>query len=190
MPKPTKPTTRTRPQIGRSSRRKGHTFERWVARQLKAIGFTDAHRQPQSQITLLKQVNLTLPAGQKRALTDVVAGPFAIECKHRKVLPKIEDTLKQAEEDSAGSGLLPIAVHKQDGDGQDAILVGIDADLFQSLGGLPIARFGRVAVGSWREFLNMAHALAEAWSGRLAERELEELEDESENGPFDPEQTI
>lgn len=166
MPKPTKKTTRTRPQIGRSSRRKGHTFERWVARQLKAIGFADAHRQPQSQITLLKQVNLTLPAGQKRALTDVVAGPFAIECKHRKVLPKIEDTLHQAEEDSAGSGLLPIAVHKQDGDGQDAILVGIDADLFQSLGGLPIVRFGRVSTLYWKDFLNIAHALAEGWAVR------------------------
>lgn len=157
---------RTRSQIGRSSRRKGHTFERWVANQLKALGFTDAHRQPQSQIKLLKEINATLPAGQKRALTDVVAGCFAIECKHRKVLPKIEDTLKQAEEDSAGSSLLPLAVHKQDGDGRDSILVGIDADLFQSLGGLPIVRFGRVSTLYWKDFLNIAHALAKGWDVR------------------------
>lgn len=117
-------TGRTRSQIGRLSRTKGHTFERWVANQLKPI-YADAHRQPQSQIKLLKQINDTLPVGiGKRALTDVVAGPWAIECKHRKVLPKIEDTLKQAEEDAAGSNLTPLAVHKPSPGTVDDIVVG------------------------------------------------------------------
>lgn len=167
---------RTRSEIGRASRRKGRSFEQWVARQLKAIGFTDAHRQPQSQIKLLKEVNSTLPDGQKRALTDVVAGCFAIECKHRKVLPKIEDTLRQAEGDSAGSGLLPLAVHKQDGMAGDDTLVGMDANLLTEIGGLPAVRIGRVALMTWREFAGLAGAIGlayAAWKSRKAPSPIE-----------------
>lgn len=153
---------RTRSAIGRGSRRKGHAFERWVANQLKAI-FPDAHRQPQSQLTLLKKVNETLPQGQWRALTDVVAGPFAIECKHRKVLPRLESTLAQAEADSAHSGMLPIAVHKQDGDGADAIVVGIDSSTLTALGGMALICCDGVAMLSWPEFKAKAQAIADKW---------------------------
>lgn len=181
---------RTRSQIGKGSRRKGHSFERWVANELKSIGLADAHRQPQSQITLLKQINETLPEGKKRALTDVVAGVFALECKHRKVLPKIEQTLKQAEDDSAGSGLIPLAVHKQDGMTGNDILVGMDTSLLSSMGGLACFTCGRVALFTWPEFKQKANAIALAYIGMIAERELEKLEDECEKGPFDPEQSI
>lgn len=106
---------RTRSQIGRLSRTKGATFERWTANALKPY-FPDARRQPQSQIKQLKQIMDKDPEGLlKLCLTDVVAGPFGIECKHRKVLPHIEDTLQQAISDVGNSGKVPVAVHKPNG---------------------------------------------------------------------------
>lgn len=100
---------RTRSQSGRLSRRKGATFERKVANALKEF-YPDARRQPQSQIKQIKAIAATQP-DFKPCLTDVVAGPFGIECKHRKVLPMIEDTLQQASEDVGQSGKVPLAVH-------------------------------------------------------------------------------
>lgn len=105
------PRKRSRQQIGRLSRRKGATFERKIANELKEF-FPDSHRQPQSQIKQLKAIaagNDVIAA--QLCLTDVVAGPFGIECKHRKVLPHIEDTLQQAIEDVGQSGKIPVAVH-------------------------------------------------------------------------------
>lgn len=102
--------------MGKLSRTKGATFERWVAKQLKPI-FPDAHRQPQAQIKLLKEIAVKNPDIPQPCLTDVVAGPLGIECKHRKVLPKFEATLAQAEGDIGGSGKLAVALHKSHGGG-------------------------------------------------------------------------
>ena len=106
---------RTRAQVGRLSRRKGATAERYVANTLKPI-YPDAHRQPQSQIKQLKAIAQGNPVIAKQlCLTDVVAGPYGIECKHRKVLPRIEDTLQQAIEDVGQSGKIPVAWHRKSG---------------------------------------------------------------------------
>lgn len=103
-------TKRSRAQNGRLSRVKGATFERTIANALKPY-FTDSRRQPQSQIKQIKAIAATTPEFHP-CLTDVVAGPFGIECKHRKVLPHIEDTLQQAIEDVGQSGKIPVAVHR------------------------------------------------------------------------------
>jgi hypothetical protein len=101
---------RTRSQIGRLSRTKGATFERKIANELK-VYFPDARRQPQSQIKQLKAI-MGKDESLRLCLSDVVAGPFGIECKHRVVLPHIEDTLQQAIEDCGTSDKIPVAVHQ------------------------------------------------------------------------------
>lgn len=108
---------RTRSEIGKASRRKGHTFERWVAAELRSIGFPDARRQPQSQIKELKRIAET--CNIPMCLTDVVATRgdirLGIECKHRRVLPRIEHTLGQAMNDCGISNHMPVAIHKGGG---------------------------------------------------------------------------
>lgn len=113
----------TKQKMGRRARTKGATFERWVSTQLKQY-FPDAHRQPQSQIKQLKQIASHTPEFNP-CLTDVVAGPFGIECKHRKVLPSIPKTLEQAASDCGGSGKIPVAIHKPHGGTAYDIQVGI-----------------------------------------------------------------
>ena len=113
-----------RRKLGRRSRTKGHTFERWVASQLKPI-FPDARRQPQSQISQLKAIAKYTPEFNP-CLTDVVAGPFGLECKHRKQLAPIVNTLAQAREDVGTSGKIPVAVHKPHGGRTKDIQVLVD----------------------------------------------------------------
>lgn len=144
-----------RAKIGRRSRTKGATFERWCANALKHL-FPDARRQPQSQIKQIKALieSGALPAGSV-CLTDVVAGPFGIECKHRKVLPKFEDTLKQAAEDAGASGKIPVAVHKKQG-GQ--ILVALSVESASLLMGTTVGLGDQLLVLEWDDFLCWAEA--------------------------------
>lgn len=127
-----------RSRIGRRSRTKGASFERWVSSQLKPY-FSDTRRQPQSQIKQLKAIAATDPTFNP-CLTDVVAGPFGIECKHRKVLPHWEESLEQARDDVGASGKVPVAVHKPHG--------GTAYDIE-----VRILYFGDVIRMTWIEFL-------------------------------------
>lgn len=146
---------KTRSQIGRLSRTKGKRFELFVANALKHL-FPDARRQPQSQIKQIKELiaNGSIPAGSV-CLTDVVAGPFGIECKHRKVLPKFEDTLRQAEEDAGKSGKLPVAVHKKQG---GLILVALSQKTASSVMGTTAGAGPDLLVLEWDDFLCWAEA--------------------------------
>ena len=137
--------TRTRSQIGKASRRKGHTFERWVVAQLRAIGFADARRQPQSQIKELKRIAET--CNIPMCLTDVVATQgdirLGIECKHRKVLPPIAGTLQQAADDCGTSNYIPVAIHKGGAArGVDSIEVAVSRGSAIELG-------ASVLIGDW-----------------------------------------
>lgn len=144
---------RNRAKIGRRSRRKGAAFERWVANQLKAIGFTDARRQPQSQIKQLKAIAAVTP-GFNPCLTDVVALPFGVECKHRKQLPSIESTLQQAKEDCGDSGAIPVAIHKGHGWREDEIVVGVHQFQLMSIlkTNLQVTMHGGIVTFKWPIF--------------------------------------
>lgn len=98
----------------RRSRNKGASFEREIARALREF-YPDARRQPQSDIKRMKTLAESDPILASRlCLTDVVAGPFGLECKHRKRLPRMGDTLVQATEDVGESGKIPLAIHRGD----------------------------------------------------------------------------
>jgi hypothetical protein len=127
-----------RAKIGRRSRNKGATFERWVANQLKKF-FPESRRQPQSQIKQLKAI-MDKDDSLHLCLTDVVAGPFGIECKHRKQLPNMDSTLEQAQEDCGTSGKIPVGVHKPNGGTVYDIKVAI-------------MYYGDVIYMGWLEFL-------------------------------------
>ena len=79
-------------------RKKGHNYEREVARQLREI-FPQARRGLQYQ--------------DGEGCPDVTnAGPFHVECKRGK-LPNPRAALKQATDD-AGKGMIPLCVIKDD----------------------------------------------------------------------------
>lgn len=105
----------------RNARKKGHGLERWVANSLKPL-YPDAHRQPQSQLTLLRKIVET--TGIPMCFTDVVAGPYGIECKNRKVLPTLQSTLDQATQDVGQSGKIPLALHKGGKLGRGKVICG------------------------------------------------------------------
>jgi len=83
---------------GKSSRTKGHNFERWVAKELREI-FPGARRGLQYQ--------------DGTGCADIVnAGPWHWECKIGKK-PGVRAALKQAENDCS-KGMIPVAVIKDD----------------------------------------------------------------------------
>jgi hypothetical protein len=84
--------------MGASQRRKGHNYEREIARQLREI-FPGARRGLQYQ----DGVGCPDVAG---------AGPFHVECKRGR-LPNPRAALAQAEGDAA-EGMIPIAVIRDD----------------------------------------------------------------------------
>ena len=99
---------------GAGSRRKGHSFEREIARLFRDI-FPDAHRGIQSR------------AGDEEA--DVVIPHYWIECKRGKKT-NIKAALRQAREACAGSGKSPVAICKDDQEGATATM---DIELFYEL---------------------------------------------------------
>ena len=87
--------------MGKMSRTKGHTYERWIAKALRSL-FPDARRGYQSR-------------GGGREQADVVGIPgFHIECKAlaRVRNGEIWNALRQAESDAA-PGNYPVAMMKQ-----------------------------------------------------------------------------
>lgn len=82
--------------MGSAERRKGHDFERYIAKDLRQI-FPEAKRG-------LNQVRLGEGA-------DVEIPWFFIECKHHKVAP-LRSALKQAQDNS--DGRMPVAICKDD----------------------------------------------------------------------------
>lgn len=82
--------------MGSAERRKGHDFERKVAKELREI-FPEAKRG-------LNQVRLGEGA-------DVEIPWFFIECKHHKVAP-LRSALKQAQDNT--DGRMPVAICKDD----------------------------------------------------------------------------
>jgi hypothetical protein len=86
---------------GAGARRKGHDFERWVANELALVFGDDVRR------------GLQYRDGSEAP--DVIAPAFFIECKRgRQTNPRA--ALHQAQVASAGKGLWPIAITKDDGD--------------------------------------------------------------------------
>ena len=83
---------------GKSSRTKGHNFERQVAIDLRDI-YPDARRGLQYQ--------------DGTGCADVVNTPFHVECKVGKK-PNIRAALKQAKNDCQDKNKVPIAVVKDD----------------------------------------------------------------------------
>jgi len=94
-----------KPLSGKGCRRKGHGFERLVAKVLRsrACTYPSASRGNQSN------PNVTVP--------DVDGTPFWIECKRTKISPKIQAALVQASNDAkaANDTRPPLAITKQDG---------------------------------------------------------------------------
>ncbi len=84
--------------MGASQRRKGHNFEREIARAMRVI-FPTARRQVQTSIY------------DKRKLPDVIAGPYSIECKCCKRV-NVPAALRQAVEEATTH--TPVVVFKQD----------------------------------------------------------------------------
>jgi len=82
---------------GSHSRTKGHTFERWVAKQLRTI-WVNAKRGYQTR-------------GGTQEQFDVEGTPFAIECKVGKQ-PNIRAAMRQVE--AACKGKPPVVVSKVD----------------------------------------------------------------------------
>ena len=64
--------------MGKAERRKGHAFEREIARELRDIGFPDAERQLESQVSQANGIDLRN------------TGPFKIQCKCRKTYVSVE----------------------------------------------------------------------------------------------------
>lgn len=109
--------------MGRMSRQKGATFERWVAKQLRPV-YADARRQPQSQIKQMRE--LALVSGidmDKLCLTDVVAGPWGIECKCCAGKYPAQKAWEQAARDVQNSGKAPVAIIKNTEAGARGVMV-------------------------------------------------------------------
>jgi hypothetical protein len=84
---------------GRYSRRKGHDFERRVAKDLREIGYEDARRGLQSQ-------------GGEEMPPDVIAPPFAIQCKNHAKKVHYRKAMEQAEGECP-KGHYPVVVVKE-----------------------------------------------------------------------------
>lgn len=108
---------------GKASRRKGHDWEREVARRFREV-VAEGKRGLQYQ------------EGVKPP--DVIAGPFAIECKKGK-RTDIKGAMKQAEE-SSPPGTYAIAVTRDD---RAPALVTVEMDDFLEM------------VGEWQELLGL-----------------------------------
>lgn len=92
--------------MSKTSRTKGKTFEQWVARKLRAIYGDGVKRGWQAR--------------RGDDAPDVYAGPWAIECKHRRVLA-IPQAMQQAIANA--SGLTPLVVSRPHGAREEQILV-------------------------------------------------------------------
>lgn len=85
--------------MGKSQRTKGHSFERWVARWFKELGYT-AERVPQYR------------AGAHDGADVIVEElPYHIECKRVEAL-NIDKAYAQAENDCKKEDI-PIVIHKK-----------------------------------------------------------------------------
>lgn len=84
---------------GRYSRRKGHDFERKVAKDLREIGYEDARRGLQSQ-------------GGDDMPPDVIAPPFAIQCKNHAKKVNYRAAIEQSKGECP-KGHYPVAVIKE-----------------------------------------------------------------------------
>lgn len=83
-----------------NSKDKGKRFERELAGMLRAAGYSDARRTAQY-------------CGNSGKAYDIEGVPgIAIEAKHREKMA-LYDWMAQAVRDSAGSGLLPVVMHKK-----------------------------------------------------------------------------
>lgn len=81
--------------MGRSERRKGHDFERKVAKDMRTI-FPEANRGFQTR-------------GGGKEEPDIVNTPFHIECKTGK-RPSLLGAIKQAVEDNGDKARAPVAI--------------------------------------------------------------------------------
>ena len=127
-------TPEERSKMGRRSRRKGQTFERWVANNLKDL-WPDAKRGYQAR-------------GGTSAAPDVDFTPYYIEAKNEKST-KPKAALEQAREGS--DGRTPLAITK-DTDGTGTVYVTMDFEEFKrlhlELKDLTIQRDG---LGAWED---------------------------------------
>ena len=98
--------------MGKAERRKGHDFERKIARRFREL-FPESKRGFQTR-------------GGTAEEPDVIAGPFAIECKHGK-RPNIRAAYEQAR---SAPGVWPIAITRKD---RDVVLVTMGFDDFFDL---------------------------------------------------------
>lgn len=94
-----KNTTKTPAQRGRASREKGKAYEREIAAELRAAGFTEARRTAQF-------------CGKTGDASDVVGIPGVhIECKRREQIA-IYDWMEQAETE-AKPGTIPAVIFRK-----------------------------------------------------------------------------
>lgn len=93
--------------MGKKSKTKGKSYEREVANDLKAFGYTDCHRTSQF---------CGKPTGKDgEDASDVVGLPgIHIECKHYATKQFDYAWLDQAIRDSEGTGNLPTVFHRVD----------------------------------------------------------------------------
>lgn len=91
-------STRTKSQLSKYARTKGHSFERLVARYFREAGFTEAARQLEYQ------------AGKGVDLTGTE--PFAVQCKTGGTVPSPYKILAEIPKKK---GQIPLAVHKVTG---------------------------------------------------------------------------
>jgi hypothetical protein len=95
-----------------NSREKGARFERQVASYLRGYGYNEARRTAQY-------------CGNTGEAADVVGLPgIHIEAKHQEKM-SLYDWIAQAKRDAAGSGKLPVVIHKKN---NAAILVTMELD--------------------------------------------------------------
>jgi hypothetical protein len=87
---------KSKSDIGRSSRRKGHAFERQVARELRGVGYAQACR------------NLEYQQGQGIDIANV--GIYDIQCKRKKTSIPMSDI----NEVPRSVGRVPVLVAKSD----------------------------------------------------------------------------
>ena len=81
---------------GRNNRRKGHTFEREVARMLRALGM-EARRTIQSR------------SGGKDGADVAIEGPYFLECKTGRQ-PNLWAAMRQARRDCEDTGRVPVVL--------------------------------------------------------------------------------
>lgn len=81
---------------GRNSRRKGHTFEREVARMLRDLGM-EARRTIQSR------------GGGKDGADVAIEGPYFLECKTGRQ-PNLWAAMRQARRDCEDAGRVPVVL--------------------------------------------------------------------------------